>query len=64
MSAKNGQHEYHLICRVSGESHGGFETLEGARQYVRDEGLKAWDIFHGNLLVERHEPMVLATAND
>jgi len=30
--------------------------LAGARQYAREEGLEAWDIFHGNLLVERHEP--------
>jgi hypothetical protein len=51
------QREYHLICRVSGQSHGGFETLDGARQYARDELLEAWDIFHGNLLVERHEPV-------
>jgi hypothetical protein len=28
----------------------------GARQYAREEGLQAWDIFQGNLLVERHEP--------
>jgi hypothetical protein len=48
--------EYHLICRTTGQSHGGFETLGGARQYAREEGLQAWDIFHGNLLVERHEP--------
>jgi hypothetical protein len=32
------------------------ETLDGARQYAREESLQAWDIFHGNLLVERHEP--------
>jgi hypothetical protein len=30
--------------------------LAGARQYAREEGLEAWDIFQGNLLVERHEP--------
>jgi hypothetical protein len=56
MFAKPAAHEYHLICRTTGESHGGFETLAGARQYAREEGLQAWDIFHGNLLVERHEP--------
>jgi hypothetical protein len=49
--------EYHLICRTTGASHGGFESLAGARQYAREEGLEAWDIFHGNLLVERHEPV-------
>jgi hypothetical protein len=48
--------EYHLICRTTGRSLGGFETLNGAREYAREEGLKAWDIFHGNLLIERHEP--------
>src|SRR5215469_10708655 len=48
--------EYHLICRTTGHSHGGFETLAGARQYAREEALEAWDIFQGNLLVERHEP--------
>jgi hypothetical protein len=49
--------EYHLICRTTGESHGGFETLAGARQFAREENLETWDIFHGNLLVERHEPV-------
>jgi hypothetical protein len=48
--------EYHLICRATGQSLGGFETLAGARQYAREEDLEVWDIFHGNLLVERHEP--------
>jgi hypothetical protein len=47
--------EYHLICRVTGTSHGGFKTLAGARQYAREEGLEAWDIFHGNRLIERRE---------
>jgi hypothetical protein len=54
--SKKAAREYHLICRTTGRSHGGFETLAGARQYAREEGLQAWDIFHGNLLVERHEP--------
>jgi hypothetical protein len=54
--SKKAAREYHLICRTTGQSHGGFETLAGARQYAREEGLQAWDIFHGNLLVERHEP--------
>lgn len=56
MPGKRAAYEYHLICRTTGVSHGGFESLAGARQYARDEGLEAWDIFHGNLLVERHEP--------
>ena len=55
MSAKRST-EYHLICRTTGRSLGGFETLNGAREYAREDDLKAWDIFHGNLLIERHEP--------
>jgi hypothetical protein len=45
-----------LDCRTTGRSLGGFETLNGAREYAREEDLKAWDIFHGNLPIERHEP--------
>jgi hypothetical protein len=56
MSEHRGTHDYHLICRTTGESQGGFDTLAGAREYAREEALEAWDIFHGNLLVERHEP--------
>ena len=37
-------HEYHLIDLV-GISHGGFVSLAGARQFARQEGLSAWDIF-------------------
>jgi hypothetical protein len=48
--------EYHLICLATGTSHGGFETLAGARRYAREECLEAWEIFHGILLVERHQP--------
>ena len=55
MSQKHATQEYHLICRTTATSHGGFATLAGARQYAREEALEAWDIFHGNLLVERHE---------
>jgi hypothetical protein len=55
MSRQDSAREYHLICRVSGESHGGFETLSGARQYAREERLEGWDIFLGNRLVERRE---------
>jgi hypothetical protein len=36
--------------------HGGFETLFGARQCAREKTLPAWDIFHGNLRVEYHDP--------
>ncbi len=55
MSRKRKSQEYHLICRSTGESHGGFATLAGAREHVREEGLEAWDIFNGNRLVERRE---------
>jgi hypothetical protein len=48
--------EYHLIDLATGVSHGGFETLTGARQYAGEKSLLAWDIFHGNVRVEYHEP--------
>jgi len=48
-------HEYHLIDLV-GTSHGGFVSLAGARQFARQEGLSAWDIFHGNVRIEYHDP--------
>ena len=48
--------EYHLIDLTTGVSHGGFETLTGARQSAREMGLSAWDIFHGNVRVEYHDP--------
>ena len=47
--------EYHLID-LAGTSHGGFQTLAGARQFAREEGLRAWDIFHGNDRIEYHDP--------
>jgi hypothetical protein len=56
MSGKRECHEYHLICRTTGQSHGGFATLAGAREFAREEDLQAWDIFHGHLLIERREP--------
>ena len=48
--------EYHLIDLAAGCSEGGFETLAGARQGAREKGLAAWDIFHGNVRVEYHDP--------
>ena len=48
--------EYHLIDLATGFSEGGFETLAGARQGAREQGLAAWDIFHGNVRVEYHDP--------
>jgi hypothetical protein len=55
MSSKRKVREYHLICRTTGQSYGGFATLAGAREYIREEDLEAWDIFYGNRLVERRE---------
>jgi hypothetical protein len=48
--------EYHLIDLATGVSHGGFEALSGARQFAHEKRLPAWDIFHGNLRVEYHDP--------
>ena len=48
--------EYHLIDLSTGVSHSGFETLTGARQYAGEKSLLAWDIFHGNVRVEYHDP--------
>jgi hypothetical protein len=48
--------EYHLIDLATGQSHGGFKSLEAARQYAREENLRAWDIFKGHQLIERHDP--------
>jgi hypothetical protein len=50
--------EYHLIDLTTGESHGGFATLNGARQYAREEGLRSWQIFKGQLRIETHDPLV------
>jgi hypothetical protein len=45
------------ICESNtGLSCGGFKSLAAARQYAREESAIAWDIFHGNTLVERHDP--------
>ena len=48
--------EYHLIDLATGSPCGGFKSLAAARQYAREEAVLAWDIFHGDALVERHEP--------
>jgi len=48
--------EYHLIDLATGLSLGGFRSLEAARQHAREEDLIAWDIFRGNMHVERHDP--------
>jgi hypothetical protein len=48
--------EYHLINLATGVSHDRFETLSGARRCAREKSLPAWDIFHGNVRVEYHDP--------
>jgi hypothetical protein len=48
--------EYLLIDLATGLSHGGFQSLEAARQHAQEEDLIAWDIFRGNRHVERHDP--------
>jgi hypothetical protein len=54
--------EYHLIDLTYGVSHGGFRSLEAARQYAREECLIAWDIFHGNVRVESSPEQLAFTA--
>jgi len=56
--------EYHLIDLASGLSHGGFPALEAARRYAREEALIAWDIFRGNLHIERHDPRADRLSDD
>ena len=48
--------EYHLIDLTTGLSHGGFISLAGARQYAHEEAMAAWQIFHGSVCVEQHDP--------
>ena len=48
--------EYHLIDLTTGLSHGGFASLAGARQCAREKDLPAWDIFHGDVRIEYHDP--------
>jgi hypothetical protein len=50
--------EYHLVDLLTGESLGGFTTLAAARDEARASGLTRWDIFRGNLHIERHDPGV------
>jgi len=44
-----------IFGRAAGASRGE-KTLTGARQYAGDKSLLAWDIFHGNVRVEYHDP--------
>lgn len=48
--------EYHLIDLNLRCFARRVETLLGARQCAREKTLPAWDIFHGNLRVEYHDP--------
>lgn len=58
-------HDYHLIDIITGESHGGFRSLEAARGKARAISLTAWQIYHGDTRVEHHDPDGLAqTPND
>jgi hypothetical protein len=50
--------EYHLVDLLSGESLGGFVTLAAARAEARAARLTSWDIFQGNVRIERHDPGV------
>jgi hypothetical protein len=45
--------EYHLIDLITGESHGGFATLNGARQYALEEGLRCWQILKASYGLKR-----------
>ncbi len=48
--------DYHLVDLATGRSHGGFKSLTAARQYAREEAMLAWQIFRGNVCIERHDP--------
>lgn len=56
--------EYHLIDLASGLSHGGFPSLEAARRHAQEEAVIAWDIFRGNLHIERHDPRADRLSDD
>jgi hypothetical protein len=48
--------EYHLIDTLKGVSHGGFVSLEAAREEARLLGLHSWQIYRGDNRVEHHDP--------
>ena len=56
--------EYHLIDIGTGESHGGFISLEAARLGAMERGLRSWQIFRGNLRLEHHDPDGVGAARD
>jgi hypothetical protein len=59
----NSPKEYHLVDLLTGESFGGFASSAGARDEARAAGLMRWDIFRGNVRIERHDPGVDDQAN-
>lgn len=48
--------DYHLIDLLTGQSHGGFVSLEAARVEARWERLLAWQIWRDNIKIEHHDP--------
>ena len=48
--------DYHLIDLATGESQGGFISLEAARDEARALGWASWQIWNGNCRVEYHDP--------
>jgi hypothetical protein len=50
--------EYQLVCLITGESHGGYDSLEDARAAAHLAGLASWDILRGNERIEHHDPLV------
>lgn len=48
--------EYHLIDLSTGESHGGWVSLEAAREEARALNLTEWQIWNGDNRVEQHNP--------
>ncbi len=54
MRARTGQP--HQEYSAQGGTHGGFRSLVAARQYAREEALAAWQVFPGDVCIERHDP--------
>jgi hypothetical protein len=50
--------EYHLIDLATGLSHGGFRSPEAAASTPARQPWHAWDIFRGNVRIERHDPRI------
>ena len=54
------RHPKNIILSICsrGNRLGGFVTLAAAREEARAAGLTSWDIFQGNVRIERHDPGV------